>query len=164
MASEVTEKKRRSSPGRRLSPARKDTLPRRFEAIVGRGEILEALEATGDRRADVLLSMMLDPAYSSHSFAKLCEKTGLRYQDVLDMLRRAKLDEGLLRMFKHVPDVLEDTARDARSRTKTCWKCDGRGSHRKRDCPECDGTGKIRVVGHVESRKMVLEATGIARR
>ena len=55
----------------------------------------------------------MDPAYSRHSFAKLCERAGVGRVELVDLFRRHKLDLGILKMSKQLPEVLEDTAIDA---------------------------------------------------
>lgn len=148
------------------SPARKDTLLRRFGATVGRERLKGALDASMEPRALALLGMMADPLYRKHSFAKLCEKAGLNYRDVFDLFRRAQLDVGMIRMLSSLPKVMEDTAQDALSRSEACPKCDGRGKvsndgEPERPCSKCAGTGSVKVSGAATARAQIFEMAGL---
>ena len=112
MATIATAPKR--NKGKRRSPARKDALLRRYETTVGRDKMLEVLDWSADQRAVALAAMLCDPVYRRFSFAKLCQRVGLRYQDMLDLFRRYSLDLALLQMSTHLPDVMRQTAEDAR--------------------------------------------------
>ena len=155
---------------KRRSPARKDALLRRFEVTVGRDDLMGTLDASMDPRAFALVQMMADPAYRRHSFGKLCEKVGLRHRDILDLFRRAKLDQAMIRMMAHFPKVAEDLAIDAESRSQPCAECDGSGSvfdpqaSIDRVCRGCAGSGSVRVVGDPHARELLFKALGLTGR
>ena len=140
---------------RRKSPARKDALLRRFEATVGRDGILEALDWSADQPAVALAAMLYDPVYRRFSFAKLCQRVGLRYQDVFDSFRRYSLDIALLRVSRHLPEIVEDTVMDARSTERTCTDCDGMGKRDGKPCSYCQGKSTIRVPGDMTCRNII---------
>ena len=146
------------------SPARKDTILRRLEASIGE-ELPTTLHHSGDPRAMRLLELLMDPAYSRHSFAKLCERAGVGMVELVDLFRRYKLDLGILKMSKHVPAVLEDTAIDAKASMVCCKRCDGlgyvSGEDEIRNCPACEGTGKLRQPGNPHARQVVFRANGL---
>ena len=157
------------STSRKLrSPARKDTMLRRFDALVGRDEITAALELSRDPRSRALLGMMLDPTYNKHSFAKLCQKAGLRLTDLVDVFRRGKQLEATLSALQNLPHLVEETMLDALPAVEVCSRCDGRVEvqdegepERKRLCPACKGSGEVRVPGNVEARRMIFQAAGL---
>ncbi len=104
---------------------------------------------------------MLEPAYRSFSFAKLCQRVGLRYQDMLDLFRRYSLDLALLQMSTHLPDVMRQTAEDARSRTEICGACAGAGEipvgKKMMLCRACEGRGERYIMGDWNCRKLIWE-------
>jgi hypothetical protein len=111
---------------------------------------------------------MYDPGQVKRDFATLCLDSGLSLGDVVDMFRRWKLDIGILRMAKHTPDVMEDTAIDAKATFSSCRRCDGLGylsapDDDVRNCPTCDGVGKIRKPGDQAARDAFYKTTGLYR-
>jgi hypothetical protein len=160
-----------------------DKVFRRLEASVPREELERAMDAAPDERAQQLLMRLMDPAFRKHSLPKLAKDVGLTYPQVLHYIQRYRLDEGLLKMSAHVPQVLEDVAIDSKSKEVTCPNCEGskvvavteivedpdtkkkvvlqklddegRGVWKK--CLVCDGAGTIRQVGDTDSRKLLFE-------
>lgn len=171
---------------KRLSPPRKDKIFRRLEKSVPRVEMEAALAAAPSEKAHALLERMLDPAFRTHSLPKLAKDVGLRYTDVLKLIRDFRMDEGLLRMTGHLPQVMEDVAIDAKSRMVKCPACKGDGrivlteqvedpqSEKKRlivvpkldeegavvteHCYTCDGSGELRQTGDADARKLLFES------
>ncbi len=148
--------------------ARRDPLMKRFEKNVPRDEVVEALShhMEANPRVNQLVQMLLDPTYVNHAMGTLCSKVGLSLHEVMDYFRKTHMDVGLMRLYKHVPDVLEDVAEDAKRSIKTCWKCFGDGKVPKNkeesaECPECGGKGKLMVKGDDNARKLVFEAAGL---
>jgi len=109
----------------RKSPARKDHVFRRLQASLSREEWLAVFEGSEDEKARLLLAMMLDPSTRKRSLPQMAGAVGLSYAAVLQMVTRGRLEQGLLRMSEHVPQVLEDVAVDAKSREVTCQGCRG---------------------------------------
>lgn len=147
----------------RRSPARKDIFIRRLESSAGRDGLLEALDTSDDRRALVLMAMLLDPAYCKFTLANLCERVGLRYLELFDVIRRFNLSQGLLAMSAHLPRVMEDVAVDSLSRVKTCAECSGKGQIGDQICPKCSGEGTIRICGDAAARRLLFEIMGLLR-
>jgi hypothetical protein len=160
---------------KRLSPPRKDKVFRRLEASVPREEWLASCEASSDERAQALLARLLDPSCRKHSLPQLAKEVGLTYPQVLKLVTNYRLDQGLLRMSAHVPQVLEDVAIDSESKLIACPACQGSGQLETVDrktgeitdtkaCWSCDATGKLRKVGDADSRKLMLETLGLTGR
>jgi len=162
---------------------RADKVFRRLEASIPREELVKAMDAAPDERAQQLLLRLLDPAFRTHSLPKLAKDVGLTYPQVLHYIQKYRLDEGLLKMSAHVPQVLEDVAIDSKSKEVTCPNCEGtkvvavtevvedpdtkkkvvlqrlddKGRPMWKKCLVCDGAGTIRQVGDADSRKLLFE-------
>ena len=149
------------------SPARKDTAMRGVYESIGRDQMIETLHCSQDPRAQQLLETLLDPAYGQHSFPKLCERANLSMTEVVDLFRRYKLAEGIIAMAKHAPDILADTAIDAKSTKAMCMTCQGAGkvvvdADGTRDtCSACAGEGSIRIPGHDKARELFYKTMGL---
>src|SRR5215471_1815679 len=141
MPTKLSQKSRRRLRNQ-LSRGRDAAPVRRFEENVSRAELAAALERDGGERAILLLEMLQDPRYQNHSLPMLCKKVGMSYLELFSLFRRSKLDEAMVRILKHIPDIAEDTAIDAESKEETCWKCNGNcyvGRHSKL-CRVCHGS------------------------
>lgn len=140
---------------------RKDRLLRRFADTLGEDELAEVLTHAADPRAHRLMAMLFDPAFQRHSFAALCARAGLNLVDLFDLLRRCKLDQGIIEMARHAPRIMEDVAKDARSRMVCCDHCGGVGKITAREaeleCPLCEGVGRIRAPGDDKSRRLFFK-------
>jgi hypothetical protein len=154
---------------KRLSPPRKDKIFRRLEKSLSREELQLAVAASPNEKAELLLLHMTDPALRTMSLPTMAKRCGLRYADVLKLIRDYRLDQGLLKMTEHVPRVMEDIAVDAQSQVVKCPSCSGMGELWKYDkeenpiegsnkvCVTCDGTGKLRKIGDADARKLMFE-------
>ncbi len=140
---------------------RKDRLMRRFADTLGQDELAEVLTHAADPRAHRLMAMLLDPAFQGHSFSTLCSRVGLNLVDLLDLMRRCKLDQGIIEMARHAPEIMGDIAKDAQSRMVCCDHCGGAGKitagEAELDCPLCDGVGQIRAPGDDKSRRLFFK-------
>lgn len=149
------------------SPARKDTTMRGVYDTIGRDQMIETLTCSQDPRAAQLLETLLDPAYQQHSFPKLCERANLSMTEVVDLFRRYKLAEGIIAMAKHAPEILNDTAIDAKSSEAMCMSCQGAGKvivdeeGTEVACSACAGEGSIRIPGHAKARELFYKTMGL---
>lgn len=165
------EEKKKSTKRGPLIPstsiARRDPLAKRLEKNIKRDEIAAVLSHhTHDNpRVQALMERLLDPEYKDVAIGTLCANVGLSLHQVVDFFRKTKMDEGLIRAYKHVPDMLEDTAKDALRTEESCWKCQGEKEIEKDGvkslCPECKGKGAIVVPGNTDARKLMFETVGL---
>ena len=143
------------------SPPRKNRLLKRFADTLGQDELADVLTHAADPRAHRLMAMLLDPAYKRHSFGKLCERAGLNLVDLWDLLRRCRIDQGIIAMARHAPRIMEDIALDAESKMVCCNHCGGAGKITAREaelaCPLCEGVGQIRAPGNDQARRLFFK-------
>ncbi len=144
-----------------LVPARKQPLFRQLESGIGREDIAASLVATGNPRASRLLDMMLDPAYTGLSFGQLCSRAGISAGEVMHLFLQRNVTEGLIRMARYLPEIMEDIALAAMGHTEPCGECVGTGRTGDSACPHCSGTGEIRMLGNLRETRLVLQAMGI---
>src|SRR5579862_3785428 len=133
---------------KRRSPARKDPLFRRLQTAVSREDLMKALDQAESQKAFALFQMLCDRAYRNHSLARLCEKAGLSYLELVDLFRVFRLDEALLVMLTHIPQVMEDTAINALTR-RSAEACSGCGRIDGQSCMKCFGEGHITIPGNL---------------
>ena len=141
--------------------ARRDKIMRQTENILGRDAIAHALLADSDLRIQSFAAQMVDPANAGTTMSRIAEKLGLKWDDIVEAFRKSKIAEGNLRMFQHIPQIMEDTAIDSKSKLKMCPMCEGKGKSGEQDCVECEGSGRVRVAGSTEARKIVFETAGL---
>lgn len=139
----------------------------KLEKILPREELVTVLEVQGDEKFEHLLNLMFDPLYRKHKLPALCRRAGLQFGDLIDAFRKAKCDEGIINMARHVPEVLEDVAIDAKSKQVPCEVCKATGISQTsmeglpENCKRCDGKGEYRVPGDASARKLVFDAMGL---
>jgi hypothetical protein len=161
---------------------REDTVFRRLERSLPRDELMQIFDSSADERFHQLFMFMSDPYIGKKSLPQLAKECGLSYAQVLQAITRGRLDQGMLRMSAHVPQVMEDVAIDAKSKVVTCANCEGakviavteiveeegkrpqvvqklddEGRPMWKKCLVCDGVGKLRQVGDKASREILFE-------
>ena len=99
-----------------------------WKDATGREDIANFLLGSGNPRASRLLDMMLDPAYKALSFGQLCSRAGLSGAAVMRLIIQRQLAEGMIRMARHLPDIMEDVTLAALDHNVTCMKCAGNGN------------------------------------
>ena len=69
-------------------------------------------------------------------------------------------------MARHLPEIMEQTALDAKSQVADCPKCKGMGQIDGKggvqDCPACAGKGTTYIMGDAERLKLVFETFGLS--
>ena len=168
------------------SPARKEASFHRLEVSLPRDKLIQVLQPSGDPRVQQLIECLLstNPNMLNRSLPSLAAMCKLGYADLIREIARSRVSEGILRMSKHIPQVLEDAAIDAKSRSSVCPECKGttqvledRPAYLPKatpsqpnpepkfiDCPTCAGKGKVRKSGNHNARKLMFEAVGLTNR
>lgn len=112
-----------------------------------------------------LAKMALDPLEKQSSFARLAERQGLNFHMISQEFQAIQRSEGLMRAAQHLPELLEQTAEDAKSKWDDCPRCKGMGTTDTKDgvreCSECKGKGLVYVLGNAERLKMIFETFGL---
>src|SRR5215472_13271022 len=159
---------------KRKAPPNKDTVFRRLEHSVPREEWLAALDASDNPQVNAIARCMVDPSMSKFSLPTIARRCGVQYTQLLKLITQHRLDQGLLAMSAHVPQVLEDVAVDAKSQMVPCPACEGKGQRvvatvtttidKKKveeehlsACYACEGTGKLRKAGDSDARKLMFD-------
>jgi hypothetical protein len=135
-----------------------------FEAVPRTG-FDDALQSSGDPRFQRLHDALHDDAYRKTSLGTLCRKFGISWLDLVNLWRNHNLLLGQIRMLNHLPDIMEDIAKDSENRDGPCPRCDGIGHVMRQDgealCPQCDGAGKVSVPGDAHARRLFFEIMGL---
>lgn len=157
---------------------------RKMEEASQRTTMALALRMSTDDRMRALARDAVDPIHRLTAFTTLAEKLGLTYEDVAKEFTTIRKSEGLIRMAEHLPDVMEQTIIDAKSRDVTCERCSGVGKildtaataaakreanergeevteEFTKECPKCKGKGTIYELGNAERLKIVFDTFGL---
>lgn len=150
-------------PESKTSPIVQKAAPiQQFESAVDRQELMIALQSSEDSRFAALYNAM---AKEKTPLLALCKRLGIGWHELVQSYRTHKMNEGIVRMMDHFPEVAEDTAIDAKSRLECCPKCEGEGivpdGEESKPCRRCSGTGKVRVSGDAAARALLFEALGM---
>jgi hypothetical protein len=123
-----------------------------------REEVALVLRLSESEKMRFLAQHALDPIHDRTSFATLCDKFNVSYKQVADAYKTVKQSEGLLRAASYLPDLMEQVAVDAKSRTNKCFPCSGTGTISDgKPCKECKGTGTVYIPGEVERLRLVFD-------
>lgn len=138
-----------------------------------RADILEVLDTHPSEKIQDFVTHAWQPHNQNKSLARIARDLGITSIQIAEAYRDQKMQGGLVRMFKHIPDVMEDVAIDAKSTTKMCRTCMGIGvvvpegidtkamstmERNDYECKDCKGKGEVRVAGDADARKLVFEA------
>ena len=140
---------------------KRDLMVRNFWKGISQDEFVQALESSSSEKMGLLRNAMCDPDFHRYSLVQLCRHVGANIIDLYEAWRSYQHSVGLIRALGHVPDILDDIAVDARAKDRVCPTCRGTGQGEGGDCLTCDGQKIVRVSGDTDSRKIILEATGI---
>ncbi len=134
---------------------------RNFWKGVPHDEFIQSLETSPNEKMVLLRNAMCDPDFRRYGVAQLCHHVGVSISDLYEVWRSYQHSVGLIRALGHVPDILDDIAVDARSKDRPCPACRGTGVTEEGECLTCEGNKRVRISGDIDSRKLILEATGI---
>lgn len=160
--------KMRRLGGNNSQPEYRDKAFRELTAQIGGRTGLKEVATwnSDDSRAARLLEILDDPTYDLMGVKKVCAEVGIAYPDLVLMFREMVMKKGLLGMFGHIPNILEDAAIEAQSGIAPCPKCDGAKvvsdkAGQTLVCPRCQGIGQVRTKADKDARNFVGEVAGM---
>lgn len=168
---------RRDELVRKVNP-RHDKSFKTLSEHCSRDELATCLGVSDDPRVVTLVTYLLSPnrGMQRRSLANLAAMADLSYSEVLRAITNSRVSEGILRMSKQLPQMMEDAVVDAMAKQIPCDRCKGTGNVmklRKRKkgedipyetCWSCEGTGKKRQAGDKDARALVFESVGMTNR
>lgn len=147
-------------------PTAAEYVLKRVESSLSHAELAGILELQADEKFKGLILRLKDTGYKRHTLSSMCRASGVSYLDVANAVMNKGKADGIIATAKHLPQIMEDIAIDAKSREVTCPLCEGDGERLRskdgeaptiRKCLECDGTGKVRKAGDPAARKSFME-------
>ena len=142
--------------------ARHDRTFMKLSKMVDKQEWQEVLgHFPENAKAERLLALLSNPLFARATIGKLAVMSGMPAAELILLFTSAKKAEGIIRMGRKLPDVMEETADDALSKKVTCERCGGEGRVKDASCKSCKGAGVVVVKGDLDNRKLVLEMAGL---
>jgi len=144
-----------------------------------------ALASARDQRFQRFFEFLYDGRFKKTSLAALAKMCDIGLPEWAEFWQKATVQRALAKAQDALPNLAEDLIEDARSRVVGCERCGGKGLIRDEcpmcgnqvldcphcggkgvmlDCPDCGATGRQRKPGDTDSRKMLLEMTGLGGR
>lgn len=127
-------------------------------------QFVEAVQLQDDDRFRAFHASIIDKRNARLTIVALCRRHRLTLTDLQEMWRAHQVARGVMGMSTYLPKVMENVAKDADSFQDICPTCQGKGKLSRKSrvaCPRCNGHGVIQKPGDIESRRMLLEATGV---
>lgn len=144
-----------------------------------------ALASSNDQRFREFLSRLSEPRYRTWKLATIAKTCDISLPQFADFWQSAQKLRILARAQDGLLEVTDDIVLDARSKFVNCERCDGfgfvymetlpdgphlnrvkgvdvLGDRQIRACPDCLGLCKIRKPGDSDSRRSLLEMTGLS--
>ena len=162
----------------------------KMETPEQRAEVAEILAFSPDPKIRELVRQCRMPELRQTSFASLAESLGLNFYMIADEIKLIQRSEGFIRMARHLPEIMEQTAVDAKSQwcdcsvcggigkvdvsvlcepcggkkgNTECEQCHGKGKYGEiQDCLSCKGKGLVYIMGDAERLKLVFETFGLS--
>lgn len=141
-----------------------------------------ALASARDTRFREFIARLGQPSYHTWSLAALAKSCDISLPEWAEFFQKSQTQRALAQAQIALPNLTTDLIKDARRQSQVCARCDGLGSvpcefglpddtpgidvdeqtgNMKRTCPECRGKGRKKIPGDTDSRKMLLEMTGV---
>jgi hypothetical protein len=162
-----------------LPPALEEAC-RNFEHEVGgRDALIHTLAAAElTQTQEYLVGAIADPRNDQASLARICAIHRIRFGELLQIFRNAKIMRAQVRAIQAVADALPEVAGDLMARALPhelpCTRCAATGTirHKKRrldkaadaedlPCPVCQGRKVILVQPELETQRTALELGGL---
>jgi hypothetical protein len=152
------------------SPRAVEALRHLEDSIGGRDALIDTLVlAKLDDRQQHFLRMLVDPARSADTLAKICKDAGMKPNALIEMYRTASFAKanaiGIGLAADAIPTVVRDLAAKSVDRQIDCPKCRGQKVNAKGDpCYDCAGHGTILVESDLSRQHTLLDMLGLGRK
>lgn len=124
----------------------------KMETKEARQNLALILRLSQHDRFRALANMALSPIYEKTAFTTLMEKLQITYHDLSTEYKALQTSVGMIRAADHIPDIMEQTAEDAKHRDIECVHCKGKGQTKVYDYKKID-----------EARALLAENIGLQR-
>jgi hypothetical protein len=135
----------------------------------------QALACAADARFRKFLDLLKTPFYRKVTLAAIAKICDITQPEWSEFWRKSQHQRAIAMAQNGITEhVMPDIVEDAKSKRMPCDRCDGYGvvqadvemsgkakSKKTRTCPACAGEGTVRKSGDTDSRKMLLEVTGL---
>lgn len=124
----------------------------KMETREARQNLALILRLSQHDRFKALANMALSPIYEKTAFTTLMEKLQITYHDLSTEYKALQTSVGMIRAAEHIPDIMAQTAVDAK--------------HRQVECVHCKGKGQIKVYDYAlvdKARATLAENIGLER-
>lgn len=175
--------RRRGAGGKLLSPERKTDLVviDRLRKLLPDAELRQIIERSAADSDPVaakkwqgLLNDICVPWRRQETLTTLAWKRGIKASEMIDAIRRHRLDLAMLQASGHLPEVVESAVEDSKRHPIQCPKCEGEGqlARKSKDsageevvewqpCKLCKGAGTVMEPGDAQARRLVAEMLGL---
>ena len=134
---------------------------RLMESPAQRELMAATLALSSDPRMRDLAARTLSPSMRGTSFATICDDLSLSWSQVEQEFRSIKKSEGYIRASQHLPELMEQSAVDAKGKMQPCRTCKATGKVGDDICTVCWGRNEIYVPGEIDRQKLVFETFGL---
>lgn len=124
----------------------------KMETKESRQNLALVLRLSQHDRFRALANMALSPIHEKTAFTTLMEKLQITYHDISTEYKALQTSIGMIRAADHLPDLMEQTATDAK--------------HREVECVHCKGKGEVKVFDYTaidKARAALAENIGLGR-
>jgi len=135
-----------------------------------------ALAAATDTRFNLFLEYLSRKEFARYSLATIAKNCDITLAQFAEFWQKSQRVRAIAMAQNGIVSFIPDMVSESHSQMESCSRCDGTGgvfkdkddddpaSGHLRVCPDCKGTGVKKRSGDQESRKMLLEMTGMTGR
>ncbi len=147
-----------------------------------------ALASASDKRFQTFFERLQDPTCKRYTLATIAKYCDISLPQMAEFWNKAQKMRALVKAQEGIVSFIPDMVEEAHTQDLACDRCDGFGfvyvedqpadpklgikplrpddpaSRMIRTCPNCKGTGRSKKEGNPDSRKQLLEMTGMVGR
>lgn len=146
-------------------------------------DVRRALATSTDIRFKEFLGRLSDPKFKGRALATIAKSCDISLPEFAQWWQSAQKARLIARAQEGLVKITEDIIRDATSKLEPCSVCDGygwryadpdipsdmvpggtreMGDRQIRTCLQCGGRGTVQTIGNIDSRKLLLDMTGLS--